>query len=73
MGDGGRIVVIDRVMPPTDDPNHRSTAFLDLFFLVMEGGRIRTHEEFTKLFKAAGFDLLRMTPVGSGFYVLEGQ
>ena len=73
MGNGGRIVVIDRVMPPADDPNHRSTAFLDLFFLVLEGGRIRTHEEFTKLFKAAGFDLLRMAPVGNGFYVLEGQ
>lgn len=73
MEDGGRIVVVDRVLPPADDSNHRSTAFLDLFFLVMEGGCIRTREEFSQLFEAAGFSLIRTAPVGGGFYVLEGQ
>ena len=33
MGGGGRIVVVDRVLPPPNDPGHRSAAFLDLFFL----------------------------------------
>ena len=73
MGDGGRILVVDRVLPPTDDPGHRSAAFLDLFFLLMEGGRIRTQEEFEELFEAAGFHLVRTFPVGGGFYVLEGS
>ena len=73
MGDGGRIMVVDRVLPPTDDPGHRSAAFLDLFFLLMEGGRIRTQEEYEALFEAAGFHLVRTFPVGGGFYVLEGS
>ncbi len=72
MGEGGRIVVIDRVMPPADDPAHRSAAFLDLFFLVMEGGCIRTNGEFASIFKTAGFRLVRTIPVGGGFSVLEG-
>lgn len=73
MQNRGRIVVVDRVLPPSDDPNHRSIAFLDMFFLVMEGGRIRTHDEFEKLFEVAGFDLIRTAPVGGGFQVLEAQ
>jgi hypothetical protein len=73
MGDAGRIVVVDRVLPTAGDPGHRSAAFLDLFFLVMEGGCIRTSEEFTRLFEAAGFRLTRTVPVGGGFYVLEGR
>jgi SAM-dependent methyltransferase len=72
MGDGGRILVVDRVLPPTDDPDHRSAVFLDLFFLLMEGGRLRTEEEYEGLFEAAGFHLIRTFPVGGGFYVLEG-
>lgn len=73
MGDGGRILVVDRVLPPTDDPGHRSAAFLDLFFLLMEGGRIRTQKEYEGLFEAADFHLIRTFPVGGGFYVLEGS
>jgi len=73
MGDEGRILVVDRVLPPTNDPGHRSAAFLDLFFLLMEGGRIRTQEEYEGLFEAADFHLIRTFPVGGGFYVLEGS
>lgn len=73
MEDGGRIVVVDRVLPPSDEPAHRSAAFLDLFFLVMEGGRIRTLEEFVRIFESAGFRLVRSVPVGDGFHALEGR
>jgi hypothetical protein len=73
MGDAGRIVVVDRVLPPPNDPSHRSAAFLDLFFLVMEGGCIRTSKEFARLFEAANFRLARTVAVGGGFYVLEGH
>jgi hypothetical protein len=73
MEDGGRIVVVDRVLPPSDEPAHRSAAFLDLFFLVMEGGRIRTLEEFACIFESAGFGLVRSAPVGGGIHALEGQ
>jgi len=73
MGDSGQIVVVDRVLPPASDPGHRSAAFLDLFFLVLEGGRIRTGQEFERLFEAAGFRLARSVPVGAGFYVLQSR
>jgi hypothetical protein len=72
MRDGGRIVIIDRVLPPAGDPNHRPVAFLDLFFLVMEGGRIRTQEEFEHLLQMAGFQASAAKPVGGGFSVIEG-
>jgi hypothetical protein len=71
MMDTGRVVVVDRVLPPEGDPGHRSAAFLDIFFLVMEGGRIRTIEDFDKILDAAGFHLTRTAPVGGGFHVLE--
>lgn len=71
MMDIGRVVVVDRVLPPEGDPGHRSAAFLDIFFLVMEGGRIRTIEDFDKILDAAGFHLTRTAPVGGGFHVLE--
>lgn len=69
----GRIVVVDRVLPPASDPSHRSVAFLDLFFLVMEGGRIRSQKEFECLFETAGFRLVYTVPVGGGFHVMEGR
>ena len=73
MGGKGRILVVDRVLPPADDPGHRSAAFLGLFFLLMEGGCIRTREEFGELFEVAGFHLDRTSPAGGGFYILEGS
>ncbi|HMB76731.1 MAG TPA: methyltransferase [Kiloniellaceae bacterium] len=69
----GRLLVVDRVLPPPDDPGHRAAAFLDLFFLVLEGGCIRSRAEFETLFETAGFRLLRSVPVGGGFHALEGR
>ena len=66
MGEEGRIVVVDRVLPPPGDPAHKSVAFLDLFFLVMEGGCIRTQHEFAAIFEDAEFSLTRCLPVEGG-------
>jgi hypothetical protein len=72
MGEEGRIVVVDRVLPAPGDPAHRSVVFLDLFFLVMEVGCLRTEHEFAAIFEDAGFNLARCLPAGGGFYLLEG-
>lgn len=72
MKDDGRLLIIDRVLPPPNDPNRKSMAFLDLFFLVMEGGRIRTQEEFENLLGAAGLVARKVLPTASTFSVIEG-
>ena len=68
----GRILVIDRVFPSPDDPSHPLIAFLDLWFLVMEGGRIRTRAEYEWLLVGAGFAIVRVVPTASEFSVIEG-
>lgn len=68
----GRILVIDRVFPSPDDPSHPLIAFLDLWFLVMEGGRIRTRAEYERLLGGAGFGIARVVPTVSEFSVIEG-
>lgn len=67
----GRILVIDRVFPSPDDPSHTLIAFLDLWFLVMEGGRIRTRSEYERLLARAGFGIVRVVPTASEFSVIE--
>jgi hypothetical protein len=71
--DDGRILVIDRVFPSPDDPSHALVAFLDLWFLVMEGGRIRTRTEYERLLARAGFGTVRVVPMASEFSVIEAM
>ena len=68
----GKILVIDRVFPSPDDPGRPLVAFLDLWFLVMEGGRIRTRDEYERLLTGAGFGIARVVPTASEFSVIEG-
>ena len=56
---GGRLIIIEAVMPPGDDYHHAK--FLDVNMLVLsEGGRERTEEEYRTLLdghsKADGID-----------------
>ena len=67
----GKILVIDRVFPSPDDPSHSLVAFLDLWFLVMEGGQIRTRAEYERLLTGAGFAIARVVPTASEFSVIE--
>jgi len=68
----GKVLVIDRVFPSPDDPSHSLVAFLDLWFLVMEGGLIRTRDEYERLLTRAGFGIARIVPTASEFSVIEG-
>jgi hypothetical protein len=72
MADDGRVLVIDRILPPPGHPDRRALAFLDLFFLVLEGGRIRSREEFEGLLAGAGFRTTRVLATASTFSVIEG-
>lgn len=70
MNDGGRLVVIDQVIPEGNEP--ALGKFTDLIMLTMVGGRERTLEEFKSLFASAGFELTRIVRTQSPVCVIEG-
>src|SRR5215470_15353102 len=54
------------------EPNERSGGkIMDLFMLVLTGGRERTADEYRALFARAGFRLNRVIPTGTDFVILE--
>ena len=66
----GRLLVIDSEIAP---PNEGDLGkFRDLTMLVGPGGRERTREEWTALFAAGGFRLVRATPTEAGLSIIEG-
>jgi hypothetical protein len=70
MNDGGRVLVIDMVIPPGNDPHLGK--FYDLTMLVNLGGRERTEPEFAELLAAAGLRLTRVVPTQSPLSIVEG-
>lgn len=68
-----RVLIIDRVLPPPGDPNRRAIAFLDLFFLVLEGGSIRTADDFTRILAAAGLEISSIIPTTTTFSIVEAR
>lgn len=70
MAPGGRVLIIDAVIPPGNTLNFNK--FTDLHMLVLtHGGRERTEEEFRTLFASAGLALTRVTSTPTAFTVLE--
>ncbi len=66
---GGRLVVVDRVVKPSNQPDPAKST--DLMMLVMLTGRERTEAEFRALYAAAGFTLARIIDAGD-FALIEG-
>lgn len=66
---GARLLVIEGVVPPGDEPHPTKT--LDLTMLGILGGRERTEEEHRALLHDAGFTLDRVVPTPSPLAVLE--
>ena len=62
MAPGGKVLAIESVIAPGNDPS--PAKFLDLQMLVMNGGRERTAEEYRRLYTAAGLILTRIIPAG---------
>ena len=57
---GRRLLVVERVIPPGNEPTFGK--LMDLNMLVIPGGVERTEEEFRRLFEAPGFRLTRIVP-----------
>jgi hypothetical protein len=68
---GGRILVIDAVIPRGNDP-HQAKA-LDLLLMAAFPGRERTRAEFEHLFAAAGLRLSRIVPTGTVLSIVEAH
>ena len=70
MAPGARVLIIEPVIPPGNDPFPGK--LLDLNMLVMtEGGRERTAEEYACLLERAGLRLSRIVPTASAVSVVE--
>lgn len=69
VAEGGRVLVIEMVVPPTNEPGPAKT--FDLTMMVNHGGRMRTLTEFERLFESSGLRLLRVIPTASPNTVLE--
>ena len=55
--DGSRLLILDAVLPPGNDPN--GTKWLDVLMLALLGGKERTEEQWRELLAAGGFEPVR--------------
>jgi predicted O-methyltransferase YrrM len=68
----GKLLVVEDILQPGNDPATAKTKFMDLNMLVFTpSGREHTREEFETLFAQAGFRLTTITPTASGIAVIE--
>lgn len=70
MRPGGRVLVIDAVIPQDNAPHQGKT--LDLLMMASLVGRERTEQEFEALFTDAGLRLTRVIPTGTVLSIVEG-
>ncbi|WP_436840067.1 methyltransferase [Streptomyces abikoensis] len=71
MRPGGRVLVIDAVIPQGNAPHQGKT--LDLMMMASLVGRERTEREFRDLFAEAGLHLSRIIPTGTVLSIVEGE
>ncbi len=65
----GKVILLEMVMPPGNDPH--PAKFLDLEMLTLVSGRERSETEFAELFHRAGFKLTRIVPTQAPVCVIE--
>ena len=70
MPESARLLVVEHVLPPGDEPSFGK--LLDLNMLLLPGGVERTAGEFRQLYDRAGFRLSRIVPVDGDLSVIEG-
>jgi SAM-dependent methyltransferase len=69
MRPGGRVVVVEAVVPAGNDPSFAK--WMDLM-MITYGGKERNETEYRRLFSDAGYELTRVVPTRAGVSVLEG-
>jgi hypothetical protein len=71
MGDDARLLVIEQVIPPGNEPS--LAKLYDLHMLVLSGGRERTENEYRTLLAAADLELVRTIPTDVPRSVIEAM
>jgi SAM-dependent methyltransferase len=69
MGTGGRLLIIEAVISPGDEPD--PAKLLDLAMLVIPGGEERSEDEYRDLLEKAGFRLTRVVPSRTSASIIE--
>lgn len=69
MKKGGRVLVVDNVVPPGNDPHWGKQ--LDINMLVLTGGRERTVADFKQLFDRSGLKLKKVHPTACPLSIVE--
>jgi hypothetical protein len=69
MADGGRVIVVDMVVP--EGPDYGLTLAADMNMMLLAGGRERTRSEFALLCERSGLKLVSVTPTLTSLAVLE--
>jgi SAM-dependent methyltransferase len=67
---GGKVLLFENVIRPGNEPDIGK--LIDLEMLVCVGGKERTEEEFSALFRQSGFELRRVVPTAAGLSIVEG-
>ena len=71
MNPGGRLLIIEMVLPAGDTPHPGK--MLDMMMLVGPGGQERTEQEYAMLLGKAGLRLTRVVPTESPVSVVEAR
>ncbi|NMH99551.1 hypothetical protein HF526_19855 [Pseudonocardia sp. K10HN5] len=66
---GGRVLIVEMVLPEGDEAHPGKV--LDLAMLALVGGRERTGEEYRELLADAGLELTRIVPTAPAVSVVE--
>jgi len=69
MRPGGRVVVVEIVVPAGNDPSFAK--WMDLM-MITYGGKERSENQYRRLFSDAGYELTRVIPTRTGVSVIEG-
>ena len=65
----GRVLVIETIVPPGNEPD--PIKLMDLNMLVVTGGMERTKADYERLFTTAGLRLVRVLPTNAPLSILE--
>lgn len=71
MKEGGRVLVVECVIPGPNEPHLGKLADIEIFIMT-DGGRERTKQEYQALYEAAGLRVRRVVPTDSPWSIVEG-
>ena len=69
MKPGGKVLIVEIVVPTGNDPSFAK--WMDLM-MITYGGKERTEKQYRELFSHAGLQFTRIIPTRAGISVIEG-